>query len=341
MVVNATQELQMGVDWAANVSISDRIAQDAKTIPAVITSLRARLSHKSTHVQLLALRLLESCVKNSQDLAFPRAVATKEIMAALSALASGKKPRGRGGLFGIRCANSNLSNDMEDARREEQEVQELACILIRSWAEGFTAVENSVPLFSATYLELLKKGMGFPDLRSEEKITFRPRSPAQEEAEAITTRVRLLRDLIAAAGSSTGEQDMVGELVSELEITHEGLQRQIPGLDSEQEEALTLYLSALDEVEAVLQEYWELQCNHAQSCSTAHGEEAVELEPQDSELAQYEPAQTMSQVGALDSACGDAGVRPVAEPLTPGASSDLAELLGLNSPVAQHVQLAG
>merc|ERR1711988_11767 len=173
-------------------------------------------------------------------------------MTALSALARGDKPRPRG-LFAFRCGNSNLATslDVDDARREEQEVQELARVLVKSWAEGFDGVKEEVPLFTDTYDALVAKGIGFPELRDEERTVLEVRSPEEEEAQAVKARADLLIEVL---GSEERDAEVVGELVTELERSKEDLRARVPGVESER--GMAAYLMALDRIEAALETYW-------------------------------------------------------------------------------------
>jgi len=322
----------MGVDWTANTLISDQLQQHEN--PAVfVEAVRDRLRHKSKNVHWLALKLLETCIKNvGQDLRLPRAVATKPLMDALAALAENKRPRS--GLFNFRCTNSNLSAPgFEEDQREEHDVNELARILIRSWAEGFEAVQAEVPLFSEVYLTLLRRGLGFPELTSEEKMTFKLRTASQIEVDAISEQIRLLRDVLSAAGSDTPGDEIAKELTAQLEQTREELQRRIPAI--QEQEALGIYLHALDQVEGVLREYWGRVREKVENMDATGSQAVLEASPvsaeaqwneastdtnrKDSDLTQYAPSE--------DSACPAV---PVARDRTSGGNID--DLLGLISP---------
>lgn len=327
----------MGIDWTANTAISDQLRQE-EADHAFVQAIVGRLSHPSRSVQFLALKLLEFCMKNcGQDLRLPRAVATKQMMDALTALAENRRPRARG-LFAFRCSNSSLTqgpSSLEDDRHEEHDVNELARVLIRSWAEGFDAVRTDVPLFGATYQRLLSRGLGFPELNSEEKMEFKLPSPAQVEVEIIGERVRLLRDVLGVAETESPVEDMAGELTGELEQTREELQRRIPGI--EDEEALSIYLRALDQVESVLQQYWERVRAKVTEATAAEGSQAEEYEgvagesdrdlamgrQKDSELGQYAPSQDEPWPTVPAAPTGTAENQ---------TSGDIADLLGLNSP---------
>merc|ERR1719473_656868 len=208
----------MGVDWTANTLISDQLQQHEHAPAVFVEAVRDRLRHNSKNVHWLALKLLETCMKNiGQDLRLPRAVATKPLMDALAALAENKRPRS--GLFNLRCTNSNLSA-----------------------APGFDPVQAEVPLLGEVYLALLRRGLGFPELTSEEKMTFKLPTASQIEVDAIGEQIRLLRDVLSAAGSDAPGDEMARELTAQLEQTREELQRRIPAIQDDG--ALSIYLHA-------------------------------------------------------------------------------------------------
>jgi len=316
----------MGVDWSAVLEINDELRHQgthAVFVKTIVTRLR-----ENSRVQLLVLKLLESCMKNiGHDMRLPRAVATKELMASLAALASNKRPRG--GLFNFRCANSNLGPDLDDGRRPDLEAQELARVLIRSWAEGFVAVQTEVPLFNDTYMALLRSGLGFPELSTEETIEFKPRSPFADEVEAIQTRVRLLQDMLQPQPEVTSPRpgmlgELGAELAAELEQTREDLQHRIPQL--EDEEALALHLGALSQVQEVLQQCYRSAEEQSSQVAEPKASPSPEQPQKDSELTQYAP--TPSQ---CDVAIEDHGQISAAQDQ---AAGDIADLLGLTPSVA-------
>merc|ERR1711924_329780 len=124
-------------------------------------------------------------------------------------------------------------------------------------------------------------------------------------------------------------EEMRAEMVAELERIKEDLQRRIPGL--EDEAVLALYLQALDQVEAALQEYWthvtaEQNADNQQAAADEtptsfripeRGEEEGERQQKDSELAQYAPSHP-----------ADAVVYEHVE----SRNAEIADLLGLSSP---------
>jgi len=312
MVANATQELLMGPDVSANLAVSDQLAQEPASCASFVKAVIARLRHGAAHVQLLSLRLVDFCMKNVDDLQLPRAVASKELMQILATLATGKAPRR--GFFQFRCA------PVEGGRRQE-EVHELARVLLRSWAEGFTAVEAEVPMFSQVYTGLIKAGVGFPELRTEEQTNFKLSTQAAtaEEAELgmIMRRVQLFSDVLRAAEGGVQGDEMVSELCLELEQTRNDLQTRMPGVEDEQ--ALVGYLTGLNAIETALQEYSQ----QIEGSSTPTGSAVCEQDEDQTPTSAAAQSQKDSQLHEYASECSHTKANQ-----TP-TSNDLEQLLGL------------
>ncbi|KAK4401180.1 TOM1-like protein 9 [Sesamum angolense] len=78
MVERATSDLLIGPDWAMNIEISDICNHDPAQAKDVVKGIKARLRSKKPKVQLLALTLLETIVKNCGDIVHMH-VAEKEL----------------------------------------------------------------------------------------------------------------------------------------------------------------------------------------------------------------------------------------------------------------------
>merc|ERR1712093_842217 len=172
MIEEATQELQLGPDWAANIQICDRISQNPEINGQEATkALYKRLDSSKVAVQYLALKVAETCVKNC-ELSFHRLLGNnKKFMELMQDLASGEKNEG---FF------KRIGSDLDTQRKKDQ-VKEQALVLIRSWGEGFISVQHEVPLFVETYQKMRMKGVHFPELNEEDRNIFTP--PASIPAE--------------------------------------------------------------------------------------------------------------------------------------------------------------
>jgi hypothetical protein len=66
-VEKATSDLLMGPDWTMNIEICDSINSNHWQPKDVVKAVKKRLQHRSSKVQILALTLLETMVKNCGD----------------------------------------------------------------------------------------------------------------------------------------------------------------------------------------------------------------------------------------------------------------------------------
>merc|ERR1711907_666938 len=165
LVAAACQELHLVPDLAMHLAICDRISQNPYAHgEEAVKAIYKELDSRKPVVQFLALKLLETCMKNSGP-EFYRLVAQKKLMKLMEEHASGKKNSGFLSRFG---------NDDLDTQRKKEEVKELACILVKGWAEAFVELKNEMPLFMETYMKLQRDGVKFPQLIEEDRNYFTP-----------------------------------------------------------------------------------------------------------------------------------------------------------------------
>ena len=68
LVEAATAEIRQGaVDYGKNLEICDCVGRDPSEALALVAAVKRRLAKNDAHVQLLALTLLEMCVKNCDN----------------------------------------------------------------------------------------------------------------------------------------------------------------------------------------------------------------------------------------------------------------------------------
>jgi len=168
LVAECCHELAF-VDLRAYLAICDKIDQNpigngTEAVKAIYKELDCRNPSK----QLLALKLLETCMKNSSP-QLTTLVAQKKMMNLMAEHATGKKNSG-GWL--ARCIPQDPTT-----QREKSEVKELALVLVRTWAQAFGPRQTEVPLFSATYLKLQQAGVSFPELDPEDLNAYHAAPP--------------------------------------------------------------------------------------------------------------------------------------------------------------------
>lgn len=79
MVDRATSDLLIGPDWAMNIEICDNLNRDLALVKDVVKGLKKRIRSRNPKVQILALTLLETVVKNCGDIVHMH-VAEKDVL---------------------------------------------------------------------------------------------------------------------------------------------------------------------------------------------------------------------------------------------------------------------
>jgi len=175
LVDRATNQLLIGPDWAANMEVSD-MGLRPDCCEEVVRAIRRRMLYRNPKVAVLALTVLETCMKNC-DTDFHDRVATKEFQADMVRLAKGTG-----------------------------EVAEKALMLIESWADAFQV--DGHPQFRETYNSLRGQGITFPrqELGTAAPIATPP--PKGGEGSAASPPPRGAAEGAPSAGTSgAGERE--------------------------------------------------------------------------------------------------------------------------------------
>nr|CAB3446374.1 unnamed protein product [Digitaria exilis] len=156
MVERATSDMLIGPDWAMNLEICDILNRDPGQAKDVLKSLKKRIIHKNPKVQLLALTLLETMIKNCGDIVHMQ-VAERDILHEMVKIV---KKRRNGAVFPERTNGSvpiitppqtqPLQNYPPPVRISQQEEPAL-----------------SIPDFPALSLTEIQNARGIMDILSE------------------------------------------------------------------------------------------------------------------------------------------------------------------------------
>lgn len=134
MVERATSDLLIGPDWAMNIGICDICNRDPAQTKDVVKGIKKRLGSKNPKVQLLALTLLETFMKNCGDIAH------------------------------MQVADKDLPHEMVKILKKKPDlgVKEKILTLINTWQEAFGGPRAIYPQFFVAYQDLLRLGAVFP-----------------------------------------------------------------------------------------------------------------------------------------------------------------------------------
>ncbi|KAF3943170.1 hypothetical protein CMV_030242 [Castanea mollissima] len=214
MVDRATSDMLIGPDWAMNIEICDMLNHDPGQAKDVVKGIKKRIGSKNPKVQLLALTLLETVIKNCGDIVHMH-VAEKDVLHEMVKIVK-KKP--------------------------DFHVKEKILILIDTWQEVFGGPRARYPQYYAAYQDLLRAGAVFPQRSERAAPVFTP--PQTQPLSSYPQNLRNPDNQLETAESSAdsefptlslteiqnarGIMDVLAEMLSAIEPANkEGLRQEV------------------------------------------------------------------------------------------------------------------
>ncbi|KAM1013389.1 hypothetical protein FF1_043331 [Malus domestica] len=212
LVERATSDMLIGPDWAMNIEICDICNHDPVQAKDVVKGIKKRLGSKNSKVQLLALTLLETIIKNCGDIVH------------------------------MHVAEKDLLHDMVRIvkKKPDYHVKDKILILIDTWQEAFGGPRARYPQYYAAYQDLLRSGAVFPQRSESSAPVFtppqtqpltaypqnlqdpdRPKDVAEPSAEAEFPTLSLTE-----LQNAKGIMDVLAEMLSAID-NKEGLRQEV------------------------------------------------------------------------------------------------------------------
>ncbi|XP_031497312.1 TOM1-like protein 6 [Nymphaea colorata] len=145
-VDKATSDLLIAPDWTTNMEICDAINSDLLQAKEATKAVKKRLQHKNPAVQLLALTLLETIMKNC------------------------------GEYVHLQVVERNILQEMIKIVRKKSDmhVRDKILVLLGSWQEAFGGPQGKYPQYYWAYDELRRSGVEFPRHLKDAAPIFTP-----------------------------------------------------------------------------------------------------------------------------------------------------------------------
>lgn len=211
MVGRATSDMLIGPDWAMNIEICDICNHDPVQAKDVVKGIKKRLGSRNPKVQLLALTLLETIVKNCGDFVH------------------------------MHVAERDILHDMVKIVKKKPDfhVKEKILVLIDTWQEAFGGARARYPQYYAAYHDLLRLGAVFPQKSERATPVFTP--PQTQPLSSYPPNVRNLENENEVAATSSVEAEFPTLSLTEMQNARgimDVLAEMLTALDPEKKEGL-------------------------------------------------------------------------------------------------------
>ncbi|XP_062189220.1 TOM1-like protein 9 [Phragmites australis] len=208
MVDRATSDMLIGPDWAKNMEICDICNRDPGQSKDVVKALKKRIVHKNPKVQLLALTLLETVIKNCGDILHMH-VAERDVLHEMVKIVK---------------------------KKSDPRVKEKVLVLIDTWQEAFGGPRARYPQYYAAYHELVRAGAEFPKrserpaplFNGQSEATKNMRSPDQQDEAGSSAANGFPALSMSEIQNARGIMDVLAEMLNALAPgNREGLRQEV------------------------------------------------------------------------------------------------------------------
>ncbi|KAK3163224.1 hypothetical protein QOZ80_1AG0000870 [Eleusine coracana subsp. coracana] len=208
MVDRATTDHLIGPDWAKNMEICDICNRDPGQSKDVVKALKKRIGHKNPKVQLLALTLLETVIKNCGDILHMH-VAERDVLHEMVKIVK---------------------------KKSDPRVKEKVLVLIDTWQEAFGGPRARYPQYYAAYHELVRARAEFPKrpdrpaqlLNGQSQAAKNMRSPDQQDEAESSAANDLPALSVSEIQNARGIMDVLAEMLNALDPgNREGLRQEV------------------------------------------------------------------------------------------------------------------
>ena len=185
LVERATSSMLVGPDWALNMEICDILNRDPGQAKDVVKGIKKRLGSKVPRVQISALTLLETIIKNCGDIIHMHVV-ERDVLHEMVKIAK---------------------------KKTDYHVREKILVLIDTWQEAFGGPRARYPQYYAAYQELLRAGAVFPQRSERSAPVFTPL-----QTQPLSSYPQNIRDTVARQDTAESSADSEFPALSLSEI---------------------------------------------------------------------------------------------------------------------------
>ncbi|KAI3994240.1 hypothetical protein MKX01_012497 [Papaver californicum] len=145
-VDKATSELLAGPDWNMNFAICDSMNNNLWLTKDMVKALKKRLKHRNPKIQVLALTLLETMMKNCGD------------------------------YLHLQISEQNILRVLTKIVRKSfnAQVRDKILILIETWKEVYGGIDGKRPQYYWAYTQLRRAGVQFPERPADTSPAYTP-----------------------------------------------------------------------------------------------------------------------------------------------------------------------